>query len=132
MGRLQKIRTPVYQLREIYVGAKKYIPEMIARMDTALADADLLVSSYLFPMNKNIADRRSVPFATFAFAHQVIPSPDYPPENIPSPKWLGRHTRRMLNRWLWKTGNAVFDPFTTSCTKYDLTNPHPPQITTFF
>ncbi|HKB91842.1 MAG TPA: nucleotide disphospho-sugar-binding domain-containing protein, partial [Opitutaceae bacterium] len=126
------IRTPVYQLREIYVGAKKYIPEMIARMDTALADADLLVSSYLFPMNKNIADRRSVPFATFAFAHQVIPSPDYPPENIPSPKWLGRHTRRMLNRWLWKTGNAVVDRVINSCIKDELRNADLPKVRNFF
>src|ERR1035437_7608559 len=93
MGRLQKIRSPIYQLREIYVGAKAYIPEMIARMDTALANADLLVSSYLFPMNKSIADRRGVPFATFAFAHHVVPSPDYPPEGIPSPRWLGRKPR---------------------------------------
>jgi vancomycin aglycone glucosyltransferase len=109
MGRLQKIRTPIYQLREIYVGARPYIPEMIARMDLALTEADLLVSSYLFPMNKGIADRHGVPFATFAFAHHVIPSPDYPPENLPSPRWLGRRTRRAWNRWLWRCGNAVVD-----------------------
>lgn len=63
---------------------------MLLRMDAALADADVLVSSYLFPMNKGLADRRGVPFATFAFAPHVIPSPDYPPENFPSPAWLGR------------------------------------------
>ncbi len=109
MGRLQKIRTPVYQLRELYVGARQYIPEMIARMDRALADADLLVSSYLFPMNRAIAERRGVPFATFAFAHHVIPSPDYPPENLPSPRWMGNRLRRSWNKWLWKTGDAVVD-----------------------
>ena len=109
MGRLQKIRTPIYQLREIYVGAKAYIPEMITRMDLALKTADLLVSSYLFPMNKGIADRRGVPFATYAFAHHVVPSPDYPPENIPSPSWLPKRARHAWNLWLWKMGNAIVD-----------------------
>jgi vancomycin aglycone glucosyltransferase len=109
MGRLQKIHTPIYQLREIYLSAQAYIPEMIARMDAALADADLLVSSYLFPMNKSIADRRGVPFATLAFSHHVIPSPDYPPENLPSPRWFPKNLRRTWNRWLWETANAVVD-----------------------
>lgn len=109
MGRLNKIRNPVHQLREIYVGAKAYIPEMLARMDAIMPQTDLLVSSYLFPMNKGIADRHGVPFATLAFAPHVIPSPDYPPEHFPAPHWLGRTARRAWNRWLWKTGNAIVD-----------------------
>jgi len=132
MGRLQKIRTPIYQLREIYVGAKAYIPEMIARMDTALATADLLVSSYLFPMNKSIADRRGVPFATFAFAHHVVPSPDYPPEGIPSPHWLGRKTRRAWNRWLWKMGNGIVDRVINNAIRGDLRNAELPKVRHFF
>jgi vancomycin aglycone glucosyltransferase len=132
MGRLQKIRTPIYQLREIYVGAKAYIPEMIARMDTALANADLLVSSYLFPMNKGIADRRGVPFATFAFAHHVIPSPDYPPENVPSPAWLPRGTRRAWNRWLWKMGNAIVDRVINDAIRDHLRAAQLPKVRNFF
>jgi vancomycin aglycone glucosyltransferase len=132
MGRLQKIRTPVYQLREIYVGARRYIPEMIARMDTALAEADLLVSSYLFPMNRAIAERRGVPFATYAFAPHVIPSPDYPPENLPSPRWLGRRTRRAWNRWLWSTANAVVDRVINSAVAGDLRAAGLPIVRHFF
>ena len=109
MGRLNQIRNPIHQLREIYVGARAYIPEMISRMDAIMPETDLLVSSYLFPMNRGIADRHGVPFATLAFAPHVIPSPDYPPENIPAPQWLGRGLRRTWNRWLWKTGNAIVD-----------------------
>jgi vancomycin aglycone glucosyltransferase len=109
MGRLQKIRLPLYQLREIYVGALPYIAEMIARMDKALDDADLLVSSYLFPMNRNMAERKGVPFASFAFAHQAIPSPDYPPENIALPAWFPRPVRRLWNSTLWRVGNAAVD-----------------------
>ena len=132
MGRLQKIRTPIYQLREIYVGAKAYIPEMITRMDKALEEADLLVSSYLFPMNKSIADRRGVPFATLAFAHHVIPSPDYPPENIPSPKWLPLRLRRAWNRWLWKTANAVVDRVINNTVRTHLQSAGLPKVRNFF
>ena len=132
MGRLQKIRTPIYQLREIYVGAKAYIPEMISRMDAALATSDLLVSSYLFPMNKGIADRRGVPFATYAFAHHVVPSPDYPPEGIPSPHWLGHTNRRTWNRWLWKMGNAVVDRVINNAIRGDLRAAELPKVRNFF
>lgn len=132
MGRLQKIRTPIYQLREVYMGAKAYIPEMIARMDAALATADLLVSSYLFPMNRGIADRRGVPFATFAFAHHVVPSPDYPPEGVPSPAWLPRSTRRAWNRWLWRMGNAIVDRVINNALHKDLRAAGLPLVRGFF
>lgn len=132
MGRLQKIRTPVYQLREIYVGAKKYIPEMIARMDAIMPETDLLVSSYLFPMNRGIAEKHGVPFATLAFAPHVIPSPDYPPESIPSPRWLGAATRRAWNRWLWKTANAVVDRVINTCIAAELRAARLPKVRNFF
>lgn len=132
MGRLQKIRTPIYQLRELYVGAHRYIPEMIRRMDAAMTDCDLLVSSYLFPMNKGIADRRGVPFATLAFAPHVIPSPDYPPENIPSPQWLGRTTRRAWNRWLWQTANAIVDRVINATVANSLRAAGLPKVRNFF
>lgn len=132
MGRLNKIRSPIYQLREIYVGARNYIPEMIRRMDLVMPETDVLVSSYLFPMNKGIAERHNVPFATFAFAPHVIPSPDYPPENLPSPQWLGRATRRAWNRWLWKTGNAVVDRVINTSIADALRDARLPKVRNFF
>ena len=132
MGRLQKIRTPIYQLREIYVGAKTHIPEMIARMDSALKTADLLVSSYLFPMNKGIAERRQVPFATYAFAHHVVPSPDYPPENIVSPRWIPSGMRTGWNLWLWKMGNALVDRVINNATREALRQADLPKVRNFF
>ena len=132
MGRLNKIRNPVYQLREIYVGAKAYIPEMIARMDAIMPGTDLLVSSYLFPMNKGIADRHGVPFATLAFAPHVIPSPDFPPENLPAPRWLGRATRRAWNRWLWKTANAIVDRTINTSIADSLRAANLPKVRNFF
>lgn len=109
MGRLQKIRLPVTQLREVYRGALPHIPEMIQRMAGALREADLLVSSYLFPMNGLLAQRLGVPFATFAFAHHTVPSPDYPPESLGLPRWAPRGLRRAWNRGAWALGNAVVD-----------------------
>jgi vancomycin aglycone glucosyltransferase len=132
MGRLQKIRTPIYQLREIYVGAKAHIPEMISRMDAALSTADLLVSSYLFPMNRSIAERRNVPFATFAFAPHVIPSPDYPPENIPSPAWLPPKLRAAWNLWLWKMGNGLVDRVINNATREPMRAAGLPKVRHFF
>jgi len=132
MGRLQKIRTPIYQLREIYVGAKQYIPEMIARMDALMPETDVLVSSYLFPMNRGIAERHGVPFATFAFAPHVIPSPDYPPENLPSPRWLPAATRRAWNRWLWTTANAIVDRVINTTIIDQLRAARLPKVRNFF
>lgn len=132
MGRLNKIRNPVHQLREIYVGAKAYIPEMISRMDAIMPGTDLLVSSYLFPMNKGIADRHGVPFATLAFAPHVIPSPDFPPENFPAPRWLGRTVRRAWNRWLWKTANAIVDRTINTSIADALRAANLPKVRNFF
>lgn len=132
MGRLNKIRNPIYQLREIYVGAKAYIPEMIARMDAIMPETDLLVSSYLFPMNKGIADRHGVPFATLAFAPHVIPSPDFPPEHFPAPRWLGRTLRRAWNRWLWKTANAIVDRTINTSIADALRAARLPKVRNFF
>lgn len=132
MGRLQKIKLPVYQLREIYVGAKGFMGEMIERMDQVLKTADLLVSSYLFPMNKGIADRNGVPFATFAFTPQVVPSPDYPPDGLPSPAWLGRKTRRALNQFWWRTANAAVDRIINAAVGEELRSAHLPKVRNFF
>lgn len=132
MGRLQRIRLPVYQLREIYVGARSFIGEMITRMDAGLADADLLVSSYLFPMNKGIADRRGVPFATFAFTPQVVPSPDFPPDGLPSCRWLGQRARRALNTFWWRIANAAIDRIINGTVAEPLRAARLPKVRNFF
>jgi vancomycin aglycone glucosyltransferase len=132
MGRLQKIRLPLYQLREIYVGALPYITEMISRMDKALDDADLLVSSYLFPMNRSMAERKGVPFASFAFAHQAVPSPDYPPENLALPAWFPRPVRRMWNSALWRVGNVAVDFIINGAVAAPLRASGLPKVRKFF
>ena len=132
MGRLQNCRTPLSQLREIYVGAQAHLPEMFACLDAIMAESDLLVSSYLFPMNRGIADRHGVPFATLAFAPHVVPSPDYPPEHLPSPRWLGPWLRRAWNRGLWRLGDAVVDGVINRCIHAELKSAHLPPVRHLF
>jgi vancomycin aglycone glucosyltransferase len=132
MGRLQRIRLPVAQLREIYRGALPHIPAMIERMTAALAETDVLVSSYLFPMNGVLAARMGVPFATFAFAHQTVPSPDYPPEGLALPGFLPRTVRRGWNRLLWSVGNFVVDRTINHTIRHVWTRTGLPPTRSFF
>jgi vancomycin aglycone glucosyltransferase len=132
MGRLQKIRLPLYQLREIYVSALPYIAEMLARMDQALDETDLMVSSFLFPMNRSLAERKGVAFASFAFAHQTVPSPDYPPENMALPAWTPRPLRRLWNRTLWRVSNAVVDAIINGTVAAPLLAAGLPKVRKFF
>lgn len=109
MGRLQKIRGPIFQLNELYKAAEPYIVEMTERMEVLLEDSDVLVSSYFFPLNKFIADRKGIPFATFAFAHNTIPNKHYPPEDLPRFKWLPLRFQMVWNDFLWRVGNRLVD-----------------------
>jgi vancomycin aglycone glucosyltransferase len=97
------------QLRELYRAAKPHIPEIIDAMDRVLAGADLLVSSYLFPMNRAIAERRGIKFATFAFAHNTVPSRYYPPEGVPRLRYFPRLLQHIWNRWTWRLVNVAVD-----------------------
>lgn len=109
MGRLQLFATPLMQLRELYRAALPHITELIDAMDDVLAGADLLVSSYLFPMNRAIAERHGVRFATFAFAHNTVPSRYYPPEGVPRLRFFPRWVQHTWNRWCWRAGNVAVD-----------------------
>ena len=109
MGRLQRFATPLMQLRELYRAALPHITDLIDEMDRALDGADILVSSYLFPMNRAIAERRGVKFATFAFAHNTVPSRFYPPEGFPRLRYFPRWLQQTWNRWCWRLGNVAVD-----------------------
>jgi len=109
MGRLQLYSNPLFQLRELYRAAMPHITVLIDEMDAVLADADVLVSSYLFPMNRALADRRGVKFATFAFAHNTVPSRHYPPEGFPRLRGMPPWLQQTWNRWCWRLGNVAVD-----------------------
>lgn len=109
MGRLQKLKSPVAQLKELYRAAAPHLEDTIDAMEEILADADCLISSYLFPINKAIATKRGVPYISYAFAHNTVPSRYYPPHGFPRlrgwPNWI----QLRWNRFCWKMGNVVVD-----------------------
>lgn len=132
MGRLQKLHSPISQLREVFMCALPLMPDLIERTGRVLEGADLLVSSYLFPMNKGLADRHGVPFATLSFAHQTVPSPDYPPENIISPRWLPGGMRRGWNALLWRAANRIVDRVINRAVRRPLREAGLPPVRNFF
>lgn len=132
MGRLQTIPSPIFQLNELYRAALPYIPEMIDRMEALLEGQDVLVSSYLFPVNKFLADRKGIPFATFAFAHNTVPSRYYPPEDLPRFKWLPLRWQMAWNRFLWMVGNKVVDWVINRTIAKQLAEKRLPKVRNFF
>ncbi len=69
----------------------------------------MLVSSYLFPHYKVIAARQGKPFVSFAFCHNTIPSPDYPPELVPALRGMPYAIQSRWNMTFWHLANIVVD-----------------------
>ena len=109
MASLQRKRTPLGQLREIYRASRPHLAETAERLRVLLDRNDLLVFSYLFPFHGQLARERGIPSAAFAFAHNSIPSPDYPPEGFPIPFRLPPQWRRAICRALWKVAERTID-----------------------
>ena len=106
---LNRARSPLGQLRAIYQGGLPFADELIERMDAALADCDLLVTSYISPYYKYLAQRQGVPTALLAFCHCLVPQPEAPPFPMRKIAWLPRPMSEMWNRLWWKTASATID-----------------------
>ncbi|TVR54544.1 MAG: glycosyltransferase [Puniceicoccaceae bacterium] len=132
MGRLQHLGNPLLQLRELYRAALPHIPALIDEMDRILEGADLLVSSYLFPMNRALADRHRVPFATFAFAHNTVPSQHFPPDGFPRMRCLPEKLLRFYNRNCWRLGNFAVDTVINLTISRQLKSRGLPPVRDFF
>ncbi|MDG2168741.1 MAG: glycosyltransferase [Opitutales bacterium] len=109
MRKLDRVKNPILQLKTIYKGAVPFLSELLDRIDEALEDHDVLVSSYLFPNYKVIAEKQGKPFASFAFCHNTIPSPDYPPELVPPLSVFPRSIQARWNMLCWRIANVVVD-----------------------
>jgi len=109
MRELNRCRHPLLQLVHIYCGALPFMGEIIRRMNEALADCDLLVSSYFFPHYRVLADRVGVPYVCFAFCHNLVPTAEHPPEKFPTLPWLPGFFRRRYCRASWRLSNYVVD-----------------------
>lgn len=100
---------PLRQLRAIYKGALEHVPELIERLSEALEDADLLVTSYMFPQFGSVAQRQGVPFATFSFCHNFIPTPHFPPAYIPQLRGVPGFFARPYNLFWWRAVEILVD-----------------------
>jgi UDP:flavonoid glycosyltransferase YjiC (YdhE family) len=109
MRELNRCRHPLLQLVHIYCGALPVMGEIIRRMNNALADCDLLVSSYFFPHYRVLADRVGVPYVCFAFCHNLVPTAEHPPEKFPQLRWLPGFVRRRYCRAAWRLSNYIVD-----------------------
>lgn len=109
MRELNRAVLPLLQLRHIYRGALPFMSEIFERMEPQLAWCDVVVGSYFFPHFRQLAGRHGKPFATFAFCHNLIPSPDHPPELLPRLRGLPRSWQAAWNRLWWHTGSKLVD-----------------------
>ncbi|EDY81379.1 Glycosyltransferase family 28 N-terminal domain [Verrucomicrobiia bacterium DG1235] len=109
MGRLQKLKSPVSQLKEMYRAAAPHLEAIVDSMEEVVQGADCLISSYLFPINKAIAEKHNIPFVSYAFAHNTVPSRFYPPHEFPRLRGMPDWIQLRWNRFCWKLGNVVVD-----------------------
>ncbi len=132
MGKLQKLKSPVSQLKELYRAAFPHFESIIDGMEDALDGADCLVSSYLFPMNRSIAERHDVPFISYAFAHNTVPSRYYPPHGLPRLRGFPNWVQMRWNRFAWKVGNVVVDTAINQTISRKLKKKGLPPVKDFF
>ncbi len=109
MRELNRCTQPLLQLVHIYCGALPFMGEIIRRMTAALADTDLMVSSYFFPHYRALADRANVPYVCYAFCHNLVPTREHPPEKFPKLRWLPGPLRRRYCWSMWRLSNYVVD-----------------------
>lgn len=109
MRELNRAPHPLLQLIHIYCGGLPFMGEVIDRMDALLENSDVMVSSYFFPHYRTLAEKKGVPFATFAFCHNIVPSDLHPPEGIPRLPGLPRVVSKHWNRFWWRLSNSIVD-----------------------
>ena len=109
MRELNRCKHPLLQLIHIYCGGLPFMGEVIRQTTAALQDTDLLVGSYFFPHFRAVAEKAGVPFATFAFCHNLIPSDIHPPAGLPHLRGLPPALRRLYCRTGWRISNKIVD-----------------------
>ncbi|MEM8550477.1 MAG: glycosyltransferase [Verrucomicrobiota bacterium] len=95
------------QLCLIYEQALPYLVENTRRVEKAAQEADVIISSYLFPYLEQIAERAAIPYMVTMFCHNVIPSQDYGPSNLPQLPWLPQPLRSLWYRFSWWVADRV-------------------------
>lgn len=107
MRDLTHAKNPLDLMRIIYSESLPYLDEILDTLSREIQETDVFVSSYLFANLSLLARKYGVPSAVTTFAHNVVPSSSYPPDELPrllpAPRWL----QRQWNRMLWKLTDRV-------------------------
>lgn len=106
MRDLTKAKHAVDLIRIIYSESLPYLDEILSTLTRELKTADVFVTSYVFANLSVLARKFNVPCAVTTFAHNVVPSANYPPEGLPrlaAPAFF----RRRWNRLLWQIADRV-------------------------
>lgn len=74
MKDLARIGQPLKQLRRIYEFGLPNYEAYLDEIEALTKDADVLVSSYLYPMLQPLAERNGAKFAVATFAHNAVPN----------------------------------------------------------
>ncbi len=106
MRDLTKAKNPLDLIRIIYSESLPFLDEILDTLEREMKEADVFVTSYVFANLCALARKLGVPCAVTTFAHNVVPSVSYPPEDLPrlaAPAFL----RRKWNKMLWKITDRV-------------------------
>ncbi|MGJ8639639.1 MAG: glycosyltransferase [Opitutaceae bacterium] len=107
MRKLTHAKNPLDLMRIIYAESLPYLDEILDTLEREILEADLFVSSYLFANLCVLARKHRVPCAVMTFAHNVVPSPSYPPEGLPRLLIAPSVIRDKWNRILWRITDRV-------------------------
>ena len=94
-------------LKTIYEESCPYLDEILDILSEEVRQADVFVSSYLFAHLGCLAEKYNKPFCIVTFAHNVIPSPHYPPEPFPRLRFLPFPLKRLYSMFLWHVADRV-------------------------
>lgn len=101
MRELEEQPNPLMLLRKIYRDGLPFLEDLISMLEDAIKESDVLVSSYLFPHYRILAERNHKPFAILSFCHQFVPNVDRPPPDVPRLRFMTRKSRIRWNELTW-------------------------------
>lgn len=95
-------------LEAMYKDVNSWLPSFLPALKKELADADLLVCSYLFPFYKALAEKNGIPTAAVHFCPNTYHSAERPVNPIPAPpRCLPKWMRRAYTRFMMKQGDRA-------------------------
>ncbi|MCH8540258.1 MAG: glycosyltransferase [Opitutales bacterium] len=115
-------RGPARQLQYLYRTMAPYLEESLAAVQPSVREADVVLSSYLFPLGKFLPEEmKGKPEAVMAFAPNTVPLVDRAPYGTLSlPRWFPGILQKWWAAFLWKMADWVMARLLASALKDSL------------